>query len=193
MLLAAAAVEFAQHGLPGTRVHQIVRRAGVNERMIYHHFGSKEGLYRAVLEDQWLGGDGSWEAALTEAQELGPREGLRLVLGRLFERMLEERPLVLRLGLQDALNDWDGVPRASMRQVPEGLRDLYLRGQREGVFRADREFDLFYLSALGVLTGITVIGPRFADVRERSAGDPAYVAGLRDRALDLVLDGVAVR
>ncbi len=49
-LLVAAAEEFARRGLQGTRVQAIVKRAGVNERMIYHHFGNKEGLYRAVLE-----------------------------------------------------------------------------------------------------------------------------------------------
>src|SRR5882762_3303529 len=52
VLLAAAAEVFARHGFKGTRIQEIVQVAGVNERMIYHHFGSKDGLYRAVIEDQ---------------------------------------------------------------------------------------------------------------------------------------------
>ena len=49
VLLDAASEELARHGLRGARMHVIVERAGINERMIYHHFGSKVGLYEAVL------------------------------------------------------------------------------------------------------------------------------------------------
>jgi AcrR family transcriptional regulator len=49
-ILAAATKEFAAHGFSGARVERIVEDARCNMRMIYHHFGSKEGLYIAVLE-----------------------------------------------------------------------------------------------------------------------------------------------
>ncbi|HEX4215279.1 MAG TPA: TetR/AcrR family transcriptional regulator [Candidatus Dormibacteraeota bacterium] len=193
VLLGAAAEEFARHGLQGARVHEIVRRADVNERMIYHHFGSKQGLYRAVLEDQWLGGLGSWEPELKEAASLGPQQGLRMVLERLFEHTLVERPLFARLALQDALNEWDGVPQVSLSQIPEGLGELYRRGQEEGVLRADCDFETFYLSALGALAGIGIIGPRFSDIRERAKRDPDYMVQLRDRTLSLLFEGVTTR
>jgi AcrR family transcriptional regulator len=45
----AAAAEFLRHGFEGARVERIVDRAGVNKRMLYHYFGSKEGLYRELL------------------------------------------------------------------------------------------------------------------------------------------------
>lgn len=48
-ILAAATALFAAHGPAGTAVDDIVRRAHCNKRMVYHYFGSKEGLYRAVL------------------------------------------------------------------------------------------------------------------------------------------------
>jgi TetR/AcrR family transcriptional regulator len=49
-ILDAAEIEFAQHGLRGTRVDPIATRAGVAPRMIYYYFQSKEGLYQAVLQ-----------------------------------------------------------------------------------------------------------------------------------------------
>src|SRR3712207_2703409 len=49
-ILDAAEIEFAQHGLHGTRVDPIAARAGVAPRMIYYYFQSKEGLYQAVLQ-----------------------------------------------------------------------------------------------------------------------------------------------
>ncbi len=48
-ILDAAEIEFAQHGLHGTRVDPIAKRAGVSPRMIYYYFENKEGLYQAVL------------------------------------------------------------------------------------------------------------------------------------------------
>lgn len=52
-LLDAALVEFARHGLAGARTSAIAARAGVNKQLISHHFGGKEGLYRALV-DRWL-------------------------------------------------------------------------------------------------------------------------------------------
>src|SRR6478609_754472 len=49
-ILDGAAEEFAAHGFAGARIDRIARRTKLNVRMIYYHFGSKKGVYRAVLE-----------------------------------------------------------------------------------------------------------------------------------------------
>jgi len=49
-LLEAAAKLFAEKGRDGTSVDEICKASGVNCRMIYHYFGSKEGLYMAMLK-----------------------------------------------------------------------------------------------------------------------------------------------
>ncbi len=48
-ILSAALKEFAARGFAGSRVDTIARRAAINKRMLYHYFGNKEGLFRAVL------------------------------------------------------------------------------------------------------------------------------------------------
>jgi AcrR family transcriptional regulator len=48
-LIAAAAAEFADHGLAGARVDRIAAAAAANKRAIYDYFGSKEGLFDAAL------------------------------------------------------------------------------------------------------------------------------------------------
>jgi len=48
-ILAAALGEFAAKGFAGARVDFIARRAAINKRMLYHYFGNKEGLFKAVL------------------------------------------------------------------------------------------------------------------------------------------------
>src|SRR5438552_16828515 len=48
-ILAAALKEFSARGFAGARVDAIARRAAINKRMLYHYFGNKEGMFRAVL------------------------------------------------------------------------------------------------------------------------------------------------
>jgi AcrR family transcriptional regulator len=50
-LLAAATTLFAELGYDAVTTRQILERAGVEAPSLYHHFGSKLGLYRAVLSD----------------------------------------------------------------------------------------------------------------------------------------------
>jgi AcrR family transcriptional regulator len=49
-ILDVAYAEFAEKGLAGARIDEIADKTATSKRMIYYHFGSKEGLYRAVLE-----------------------------------------------------------------------------------------------------------------------------------------------
>jgi len=53
-IIAAAKKEFAKLGLSGARVDEIADRAKANKRMIYHYFGSKEDLFKVVLEAAYL-------------------------------------------------------------------------------------------------------------------------------------------
>ncbi len=48
-ILFAALKEFAAKGFAGARVDAIARRANINKRMLYHYFGDKEELFKAVL------------------------------------------------------------------------------------------------------------------------------------------------
>ncbi|HUA68357.1 MAG TPA: TetR/AcrR family transcriptional regulator [Candidatus Saccharimonadales bacterium] len=48
-ILSAALKEFAANGFAGARVDAIAERADINKRMLYHYFGDKEGLFKAVL------------------------------------------------------------------------------------------------------------------------------------------------
>jgi AcrR family transcriptional regulator len=190
-LLQGAAEEFARHGLNGARVQAIVQRTGINERMIYHHFGSKDGLYRAVLEDQWSAVSPQWRPTLKKASALGPREGMALALKALLESLLA-RPLLLLLYLHEAMSGFKALPAATLDQIPPELRELHARGQRSGVFRADCGFELIYLTALGALASIRLFVPRFKDLREQSRRDPAFVSQLAEQMLNLLLDGATI-
>ncbi len=54
-LLAAASAEFAEHGLDGTSMRGVARRAGVDAKLVHHYFGSKEELFtESVVTAQYL-------------------------------------------------------------------------------------------------------------------------------------------
>ena len=52
-IVAVATEEFADKGLSGARIDEIAARTRTSKRMIYYYFGSKEGLYVAVLEEAY--------------------------------------------------------------------------------------------------------------------------------------------
>ncbi len=54
-IITAARIEFADKGLSGARVDEIAARTRTTKPTIYYHFGSKEGLYTAVLEHAYRG------------------------------------------------------------------------------------------------------------------------------------------
>ena len=50
LILESAVTEFSNYGLGGARVDRIAERAGVNKRLLYHHYNNKDDLFLAVLE-----------------------------------------------------------------------------------------------------------------------------------------------
>lgn len=50
-LLARATESFAAHGYADAPLDDLVRAAGLTKGALYHHFGSKQGLFEAVLAD----------------------------------------------------------------------------------------------------------------------------------------------
>lgn len=48
-IVAAAAAEFAQHGIAGARVDRIARAATTNKAQLYSYFGNKDALFDAIF------------------------------------------------------------------------------------------------------------------------------------------------
>lgn len=141
-ILAVATDEFAQNGLSGARVDAIAERTRTSKRMIYYYFGSKEDLYRAVLERAYSE-IRAIEAGL-DLQKSDPVAGLRRLIEQTFESdeahsafirlvMIENIHKATHLaGMRDTLRTING-------RVIAILDDLLRRGRDAGQFRADVE------------------------------------------------------
>jgi AcrR family transcriptional regulator len=111
-IFAAAAAEFAEHGLAGARVDRIATAARANKQAIYLYYGSKEKLFadilRAKLEE--VGASTSIEPdALAES------------VGQIFD-WYQEHPELIRLLLWEALEACD-EPDESERERRDGYRE----------------------------------------------------------------------
>ncbi len=103
-ILEAAERAFASAGFAGATTRQVASAASVNVATLHYHFGSKEGLYRAVLREA-VGGP------LPAAPGPGePADRLRAVVSALFDHASSRRSLS-RLALLDRL--------AGPRRAPE--------------------------------------------------------------------------
>ena len=135
-ILDAARAEFARSGLGGARVDAIAEQADANKRMIYHYFGSKEDLFKAVLEDAY-----SHICAAEhqlELDRLEPEDAIEALVEFTWRYYLEH-PEFLRL------SNSENLPRratsssrgSSAMQVPfvEMMQSIIDRGIAKGVFR----------------------------------------------------------
>lgn len=70
-IVAAARVEFAEHGWAGTTIRAIARAADVDPALVYHYFGSKEKLLDAATNppQKWL--DDVAKVWATPVEQLG--------------------------------------------------------------------------------------------------------------------------
>jgi AcrR family transcriptional regulator len=159
-ILSAALKEFAAKGFAGARVDAIARRAAINKRMLYHYFGDKEGLFRAVLRRK-IAERQAWAESLSG----DPAESL---------------PFWFKLSCRDAdwirLLEWEALQGAdkklidgeSRRQVAvrsiNRIREQQSRGHVSGEFEprlvllAMRSLAIFPL-AFPQLTKLIVGGP----------------------------------
>jgi AcrR family transcriptional regulator len=120
-LLDAALAEFAERGLAGARVDRIGVAAGVNKAQIYHHFGSKDGLFEAVF-------DAVVERTLTETP-IDPSD-LPEYAAKLFDSYVAH-PDVRRLATWHTLEGGRQVP-AITRSYEHKLQTL-ANAQRDGI------------------------------------------------------------
>lgn len=54
-ILAIAQRSLLEHGPAGVRLDEIAEEIGVSRQAVLHHFGNREGLMRAVVEQAWTG------------------------------------------------------------------------------------------------------------------------------------------
>ncbi|WP_143047161.1 TetR/AcrR family transcriptional regulator [Amycolatopsis xylanica] len=97
-LVAAARELFATRGYAAVPADEIVRAAGVTRGALYHHYGDKQGLFRAVFEEVEREVTAEVDAAMAGAPDLA--SGMVIALGAFLDACGREE--VRRISLTDA-------------------------------------------------------------------------------------------
>ena len=151
-ILRAATREFARAGLGGARVDRIAERAGANKRMLYYYFGSKEGLFLAVMEASYASIRNA-ERALHLA-DLAPRRAMRRLVEFTWDYYLKH-PEFMTLLNSENLHRARHVKRsksivAMHSPFVDMIGGVLKRGMRGGEFRAGVDPVQLYISIAGL-------------------------------------------
>jgi AcrR family transcriptional regulator len=187
-ILAVATEEFSKKGLDGARVDEIAERTHTVKRMIYYYFGSKDGLYRAVLERAYED-IRSLEASL-DLDSHSPEEALRVLAGATFDYH-NEHPDFVRLVMNENIHHGDhighlAIIKARKSTVLSMLRELIDRGVAARTFRKDLDPIEVHMT-LSALCFYNVSNRyTFSQIFDRDMSSPKALKHRRETVIDIM-------
>jgi AcrR family transcriptional regulator len=151
-ILEAALAEFAELGLGGARMDRIAERAGVNKRLIYYYFESKESLFLAVLERAYEGIRG--EEQQLNLTQVEPVEAIRRLIAFTWNYYIAHPEFLTLLNsenLHRARHLKQSAKISAMHSpLVATLADVLERGHKSGLFRAGVDPVQLYISIAGL-------------------------------------------
>jgi len=188
-ILRVATAEFADKGFSGARIDEIAAATRTSKRMIYYHFGSKEGLYLAVLEAAYQRIRGI-EAQLNLA-DLPPEDALRKLVAFTFDYQQDNEDFV-RLVMTENIHRAEFLAQSKTVQqlnvtAIDALRRIYERGVKAKVFRqgidpTDLHMSISALCFFNVANRYT-----FSLIFKRELSSPAALRARRDSIVEMVV------
>lgn len=190
-ILAAAELLFAELGFDGVSMHAVAARAGVSKANVFHHFGTKNDLYLAVLRAACADSREQLEQMVISTGPLTER--LRTFAQQQLYNMLE-RDSITRVILRELLRDGERRGRELAEQVYGDsfakLVALLRTAQAQGELRADIDpamaatlligANVFFFEARDVLR-------YFPDIK--FANNPAHYTQM---LVDILLRGIGL-
>lgn len=134
-ILKSARKSFLKKGFAGTSINDIATDAGIHKSLIYHHFGSKENLWRAVKSHlvESFSGTPIESMALSETD-------LKTLITQIVTfrfRFYEQNPDIVRLmgwqNLEAASEAITGLATGQLNTIAPQLKSL----QEKGLVRSD--------------------------------------------------------
>lgn len=199
-ILNAALALFARDGFSGARMDEIAQAAGYNKALLFHYFGDKLGLYRALMERTKTRLFERFEGVLAEGLPDGaPVTAERLthvlstVMTVLFDAYIE-RPEIARIMAWEAAEGWQTfsacAPAMSapwQHVVAQALEEA----KANGIVRPDVDPYFLFTTVMSLPLIHLVSLPRYAAIfPEHDFQSPAAVAQARDQITRILLGGI---
>lgn len=173
-LLLAARGLFARQGLSGTSIRDIAEAAKLNSSLISYYYKSKEGLYRACIEEIAEASLDMTRKVLQPAtNEAEYRVRLEMFLDNMFQLFLEDRDtgLILIREYDRLHSPAEQIFRDSFLQILNKIVHFFKAAQDHGLL--DPKKDAFTLA--GLLFGCVTSQMRMDHLQEKT-----YRKSLRD-------------
>jgi AcrR family transcriptional regulator len=187
-ILRAAVNEFAAKGFSGGRIDTICAAARVNIRMIYHHFGDKEGLYIAALEET-LSGLRSEELKL-DFDSVPPMEAMLQLFEFTYEHFAAHPRLISLLSGENLLKAKylkrsKRTPAISSPVIRQ-LEKIIVRGEAIGCFRTGLDPLQLYVLIVSVSYFHLSNGHTLSVIFEKNIYDAEWLAEHKKIAREVI-------
>jgi len=146
-ILSAAIRAFSEVGFAGTTTAGIARDAGVTQPLVHHHFGSKDGLWRAAMDVVFS----AVPNVTTSPDGSSPERALMDLLER-FVRFVATHPEATRIVAREGAAPSARLDYLLKRWLHEPFRqvvDLLRAGQAAGVVKPEIRPELALFLILG--------------------------------------------
>lgn len=190
-ILVTATRLFSEKGFDGASVDDIVNTAGVNKRMVYHYFGTKEGLYQAALSSAYN------KLETLELATLHPEEPIEKIITDIvsaYFSFLQNNPDFVSLILWENLNQGRSLDHMDVPISKSPILDLLMQavktGQKNGSVRPDIDARFLLISLIG--NCMIYCSNRFTLSRALNMDlqNPRILNRAKKAVADLLLNGV---
>ena len=179
---------FAEKGFTPATVRDIAAAADVNLALIHYYFGNKEGLYRAIFEENIA----AVRRVLEDASAEGTgRERLERFV-RAYAHFLCTHPYFARIIQQEILSAGKLVQEVFRPQVARNyllFREIVEEGVRTGEFRAV-DLEMTPISVIGMMAFFMIARPVISEMLTTAPGHRDSEARLAEHTLNLLLNGI---
>lgn len=187
-LIETATMLFARKGFHAVSIRELAQAANVNSALISYYFKSKEGLYREVLEEQFVL-IAQMLKQIEEQPPVSPTEGITMYAENIAG-IHQQRPYLTRFIISELMNPTpccEGVIKKYLSRLFGFLHTVFEEGIARGEFKRELKHDFAIVSLAGIMNFFFIAKPLFQEWT--SAGEPvgeAYTA----QALDTFLNGI---
>jgi AcrR family transcriptional regulator len=151
-ILAAASLEFAECGLSGARVDRIAKKSGLNKRLIYYYFKSKDELFTATLEHAYV--DIREAERELKLNALDPIDAIKCLLSFTWQYYLDNPQFISLLNSENLLKGQHVNSSSQAKVTNSGLIEtigvVLENGRIKGVFRGGVDPVQLYISIAGL-------------------------------------------